>query len=76
MNVTCQFAIYPLRVEALGPPLDAALAAVRRHRLEPEVGPISSTGSAEPGTVMAALKAAAGGDSRACPMPAEEASAP
>jgi uncharacterized protein YqgV (UPF0045/DUF77 family) len=66
MNVTCQFAIYPLGVEALGPPLEAALAAVRRHRLEPEVGPMSSTVSGELKTVLAALgdafEAAAGGD--------------
>lgn len=66
MRVTCQFAIYPLGVEHLGPPLEAALAAVRKHRLEPAVGAMSSTVSGELETVMAALadafKAAARGD--------------
>jgi uncharacterized protein YqgV (UPF0045/DUF77 family) len=66
MKVTCQFAIYPLGVEHLGPSLEAALAAIRKHRLEPQVGAMSSTVSGELETVMAALgdafKAAARGD--------------
>jgi uncharacterized protein YqgV (UPF0045/DUF77 family) len=66
MKVTCQFAIYPLRVEHLGPPVEAALGAIRSHGLEPVVGGMSSTVSGELETVMramgAAFKAAAGGD--------------
>lgn len=66
MNVTCQFAIYPLGVEHLGPQLQAALAAIRKHRPEPEVGAMSSTVSGELETVMLALGdaflAAADGD--------------
>ena len=66
MKVTCQFAIYPLGVEHSGPQLQAALAAIRSHRLEPEVGAMSSTVSGELQTVMLALGeaflAAAGGD--------------
>lgn len=55
MKVTCQFSIYPLGVEHLGPPLQASLAAIRKHQLEPEVGAMSSTVSGELETVMLAL---------------------
>ena len=38
MQVTCQFAIYPLGTGGLGPPLEAALEAVRHRGLTPVVG--------------------------------------
>jgi uncharacterized protein YqgV (UPF0045/DUF77 family) len=66
MRITCQFAIYPLGVDHLGPSLEAALAAIRKRRLEPEVGAMSSTVSGELETVLTALgdafQAAAQGD--------------
>jgi uncharacterized protein YqgV (UPF0045/DUF77 family) len=43
MNVTCQFSIYPLGVARLSPHLEAALDAIRRKGLEPELGAMSST---------------------------------
>jgi uncharacterized protein YqgV (UPF0045/DUF77 family) len=66
MQVTCQFAIYPLGTAGLGPPLEAALEAVRQRGLTPVVGTMSSTVSGELGTVTDALRdafaAAASGD--------------
>ena len=66
MKVSCQFSIYPLGVADLGPPLQAALDAVRNRHLEPEVGPMSSLMAGDLEIVMLALKdafaAAAGQD--------------
>jgi uncharacterized protein YqgV (UPF0045/DUF77 family) len=76
--VTCQFSIYPLGVAELGPPIAAALEAIRGHGLQPELGPMSSLVSGPLDDVLAALGeafrvAAAGGCvmvltlSNACP---------
>jgi uncharacterized protein YqgV (UPF0045/DUF77 family) len=80
VNITCQFAIYPLGVTRLGPHLDAALDALRRRGLEPELGPMSSMVAGPLDQVMPALgdafaAAASGGCvmvltvSNACPVP-------
>jgi uncharacterized protein YqgV (UPF0045/DUF77 family) len=43
MNVvSCQFALYPLGVEDIGPAIDAALAEVRQAGLQVDVGPMST----------------------------------
>jgi uncharacterized protein YqgV (UPF0045/DUF77 family) len=80
VNITCQFSIYPLGVARLGPHLDAALDALRRRGLDPELGPMSSMVAGPLGQVMPALAdafAAAASDgcvmvltvSNACPVP-------
>jgi uncharacterized protein YqgV (UPF0045/DUF77 family) len=49
MQVSCQFSLYPLGVEELGPAIYTALAAMADQGLEVRTGPMSSTvtGSAE-----------------------------
>jgi uncharacterized protein YqgV (UPF0045/DUF77 family) len=42
MQVSAQFAIYPLARADIGEAVGAAIAAVGRHDLDPEVGPMSS----------------------------------
>ncbi len=80
MEVSAQFAIYPLGTAEIGPAIDAAVEAIRGHGLDPEVGPMSSMVSGSSGTVFAALHdafaAAASGScvlvvtvSNACPVP-------
>ena len=80
MEVTCQFALYPLGTAHLGPAIDAALAAVRDHGLAVEPGAMSSTVAGPAREVFAALadafERAAEGDcvlvatvSNACPIP-------
>ena len=56
MDITCQFSLYPLRVEHLSPAIDTALAVFADHELFVTAGPLSSTivGPAE--TVFAALR--------------------
>jgi uncharacterized protein YqgV (UPF0045/DUF77 family) len=77
-QVSCQFSVYPLGVSDLGEAVDAALAAIRRHGLDVESGPMSSTVVGPSDRVFAALRdafeaAASGGCvlvatvSNACP---------
>jgi uncharacterized protein YqgV (UPF0045/DUF77 family) len=54
-QVSCQFAIYPLGVEPLGPAIDAAIDAVRSHGLQLTSGPMSSLVSGPSDVVFAAL---------------------
>jgi len=42
MEVSCQFAVYPLGVSSLEPWVSAALEAVRRAGLEPRPGAMST----------------------------------
>lgn len=85
MKVSCQFSIYPLGVSSMSPHLEAALKAMRRRGLEPELGYMSSTVSGPLEQVMAGLgdafAAAAAGScvmvltiSNACPVPPPESS--
>lgn len=55
-QVSCQFSVYPLGVADLGGGIDAALAAVRRHGLQVEAGPMSSTVTGPADDVFAALR--------------------
>lgn len=56
MNVSCRFAIYPLRTEALGPAIDAAMSAMRDHGLVIETGAMSNTVTGQAETVFEALR--------------------
>lgn len=66
MNVSCQFAIYPLGAADVVPPLRDAMEAVERRGLVPVVRPILSTITGElgqvTGTLRDAFRSAAGGD--------------
>ena len=55
-QVSCQFSVHPLGVADLGGAVDAALAAVRRHGLQVEVGAMSSTTAGPSDVVFAALR--------------------
>lgn len=55
-QVTCQFSVYPLGTPDLGPAVEGALAAVRRHGLAVEPGAMSSTVSGPSDEVFAALR--------------------
>jgi uncharacterized protein YqgV (UPF0045/DUF77 family) len=81
MEVSAQFAIYPLGQPDIGPAISAAVAAASGHGLDAEVGPMSTLIAGPSATVFAALHdafvaAAAGGCvlvatvSNACPQPA------
>lgn len=80
MEVSAQFAIYPLGEADIGGAISAAITAMRGHGLDPEVGPMSSLVVGPSATVFAALHdaflaAASGGCvlvvtvSDACPVP-------
>ena len=49
MMISCQFSLYPLGVEDLGPAIDAAVGELKRLGLEVDVGPMSTyiTGESE-----------------------------
>jgi uncharacterized protein YqgV (UPF0045/DUF77 family) len=79
MQVTCQFSLYPLGTQRPGPPIAAALEAIRAHGLDPQVGPMSSLVRGPAQVVFAALAdafAAAATISNACASPAGDAQAP
>jgi uncharacterized protein YqgV (UPF0045/DUF77 family) len=80
MDVSCQFSLYPLGVEHLGPAITAALSALEERGLAVEAGPMSSVVSGPVDAVFAGLAeafaAAAEGSlvlvatvSNACPVP-------
>jgi len=80
-TVSAQVSIYPLRQERLSPAIEAVTAALERHGLRADVGPMSTHVSGTADAVFAALKeafvrAAATGHivmiltvSNACPLP-------
>ncbi len=55
MTASAQISIYPLRQEHLGPAVEAVRNALEKHRLTPQVGPMSTTVTGESGVVFAAL---------------------
>jgi uncharacterized protein YqgV (UPF0045/DUF77 family) len=55
MEVSCQFSLYPLGVEHLGPGIAAALSALRERGLTVEAGPMSSLVSGPVDAVFAGL---------------------
>jgi uncharacterized protein YqgV (UPF0045/DUF77 family) len=55
MEVSCQFALYPLGAEHLSPAINAAVAALERRGLTVEPGSMSSIVSGPIETVFAAL---------------------
>lgn len=55
---TAQFSLYPLKTRDLGPPLDAAVAAVRERGIAVEVGAVSSTISGGDEELFGALRSA------------------
>lgn len=55
MEVTCQFSLYPLGPGPLGPPIAAAMDAVRARGLQVEVGAMSSLVAGPAVVVFAAL---------------------
>ncbi len=82
MQVSCQFAVYPLGAARLSPVIEAALEAMRARGLHPEPGPMSTQVVGSVGEVFGALcdafVAAAGGPcvmtatvSNACPVVAD-----
>jgi len=84
MEVSCQFAVYPLGIARLSPGIEAALEAIRARGLCPEPGPMSTQVVGSVDAVFEALRdafvAAAGGAcvmtatvSNACPVEAGEA---
>lgn len=56
MDLTCQFSLYPLRVEHLSPTIDAALAVIADRGLAVTSGPLTSTAVGPAETVFAALR--------------------
>lgn len=56
MLVSAQVSLHPLRRDHLSPPIDEAQAAFRKHGLQVEPGPISTTVSGEIDSVFEALK--------------------
>jgi uncharacterized protein YqgV (UPF0045/DUF77 family) len=87
MEVSCQFSLYPLGVEHLGPGIRAALSALQDRGLTVEPGPMSSLVSGPLATVFAGLaeafEAAAEGQlvlvatvSNACPVSPKAGSSP
>ncbi len=79
MDVSCQFALYPLGEAELGPAIHAGLAALSARGLSVEPGPMSTLVRGPVDEVFAALaeafKAAGGATvlvatvSNACPVP-------
>jgi uncharacterized protein YqgV (UPF0045/DUF77 family) len=80
--VSCQFSLYPLGVEDLGPAIEAAVDALRSVGLEASVGPMSTHVTGPSSTVFEGLRRAfdaAANEasvvmtvtvSNACPLPA------
>ena len=56
--ISCQFSIYPLGVEDLGPAIEAALAELRSLDLAVEVGPMSTYFVGDANLVFAGLSRA------------------
>jgi uncharacterized protein YqgV (UPF0045/DUF77 family) len=56
--VACQFALYPLGVERLGPVIDKALEAMQAPEIEIEPGPMSTLVTGDTTAVFAALERA------------------
>lgn len=50
-----QLSVYPLRQQELAPAIDAAVAALRDAGLDPVVGPMSTTVTADPPLLFQAL---------------------
>lgn len=81
MTTSAQISVYPLRQEHLGPVIDSLTAALRKHGLTPQVGPMSTIVAGEGGVIFSALadafsEAASKGQvvmtvtiSNACPVP-------
>ena len=79
--ISCQFSLYPLGVEDLGPAIDAAVAELRRSGLDAEIGPMSTYVTGETDAVLDGLKQAFAAAAReahvvmtvtlsnACPLP-------
>jgi uncharacterized protein YqgV (UPF0045/DUF77 family) len=55
MIASAQISIYPLRQERLGPTIDVVRTALATHRLEPQVGPMSTIVTGEDAVIFAAL---------------------
>jgi uncharacterized protein YqgV (UPF0045/DUF77 family) len=43
MHLSCQFAVYPLGVDKIGPAIDATVMALNTRGLEVQTGPMSTT---------------------------------
>ena len=81
--ISCQFSLYPLGTEILGPAIDAAVGELRSLGLETEVGPMSTYVTGEGAVIFEGLRRAfdavarEGGVvmtvtvSNACPLPSE-----
>jgi uncharacterized protein YqgV (UPF0045/DUF77 family) len=82
MTSSAQISIYPLRQEHLAPAIESVRSSLEKHRLVPQVGPMSTIVTGESSVIFAALgeafaKAAGDGQvvmtvtiSNACPIPA------
>lgn len=57
MRISCQFSIYPMGVDPIGPAVNAAVGSVRAHGLEVDVGPMSSIVWGETAEVFGAVEA-------------------
>jgi uncharacterized protein YqgV (UPF0045/DUF77 family) len=55
MTSSAQISIYPLRQEHLGPAIEAVRIALEKHRLKPQVGPMSTLVTGETVEMFAAL---------------------
>ena len=56
--ISCQFSLYPLGVDNLGPTIDAALAQMRGLGLDMDVGPMSTQVTGETAQVFEGLRSA------------------
>jgi uncharacterized protein YqgV (UPF0045/DUF77 family) len=56
--VSCQFSLYPLGTEDLGPAIEAAVDELRGLGLAPEVGPMSTYVTGETAAVFEGLRRA------------------
>lgn len=55
MTTSAQISVYPLKQEHLGPAVEAVRNALVKHRLTPQVGPMSTAVSGETDMVFAAV---------------------
>jgi uncharacterized protein YqgV (UPF0045/DUF77 family) len=81
MGTQAQVSLYPLRQESLSPSIEGAIRIFKEHRLQVEIGPMSTWIAGDDETVLAAIqkayrKAASSGAvvmtltlSNACPAP-------
>jgi uncharacterized protein YqgV (UPF0045/DUF77 family) len=56
--ISCQFSLYPLGVQDLGPPIDAAVVELASLGLETEVGPMSTYVTGNSGLIFEGLRRA------------------